>query len=152
MHKVSTSSICLDSLFSNSCYRVIGDNFMKIKKYFEELNDNTDTVNIVDIEFQIVDSVSVECLEYCDLHDLNSIFIEYLREIRKNFSNLLNLSAELDSFRDEEIENTEHVVLRIEVRSSQKIAIEEYDRMVCWIAENVASDKSEHFTITVKRV
>ncbi len=146
MITISTSSIAMGSAFSDSCYRVIGDNIRKIKNYFTE---STDTINIVEMDMPIVDSISLECLKFCDLHNLNFVLAECLKEARNIFSNILNLTAELDYFRDDNSENTEHVVIRVEVKSPQKIAFEEYDKIVCWMAENITPDQSEYFTIIV---
>ncbi len=149
---VTTSSIAMGSVLSDTCYQVIGDNIRRLKDYIKESDLKTDTINIVETEIPIVDSISLECLEFCDSHNLNSILTECLKEARKVFSNILSLSAELDYFRDDENEKTEHVVIRVEVKSAQQIAFEEYDKMVCWIAKNISPSQGEYFTINIKRV
>ena len=112
----------------------------------------TDTICISELEIPVVESVSSECLEFCDSQGLTSILADCLRKAKELFSSRIKLSADLDYFRDDQVENTPHVVIRVEVNSDQQTAIGEYDQFVCWMATEIPYSDSHHFTITVKRV
>lgn len=83
---------------------------------------------------------------------MSLILADCLRRAKDTFENIENLSAELDCFRDDESEDSKHVVLRLDVSSDQKTALQDYDRMVCWMSENLAASDSAFFTLTVRRV
>ena len=157
MNGLSTSSavvnlIALDLNGIDTCYCDIGDIIRRVKDFFEESNPTTDTKSIRELENSVFKTVSKECLEFCDSRGLNSILADCLKRAKDIFSNIVELSAELDCFRDDEGESSEHVVLRLDVSSDRQTALQDYDRMVCWMAENVAPSESDYFTITVKRV
>jgi hypothetical protein len=92
------------------------------------------------------------CVEFCNSRGLLGVLRRYLNQARVVFSNRAHLSAELDFFRDEEIEDSTHVVLRVEVNSDQEAALEEYDRWVRWVVANIPPSHSQFFTLTVRRV
>ena len=140
----------LYSTFFDTCYRFIGDDSIKVKDFHDE--SSTDTECIREIENSVFRTVSKECMEFCDSQGLTFILADCLIRAKELFSNILNISAELDYFRDDESENTEHVVIRVEVKSAQQTALEEYDNMVCWMNNKIAPSQGEYFTINVKRV
>jgi len=96
--------------------------------------------------------VSQECKKFCDLRGLNSVLAKCLVKVKEIFSNIEKLSAELDYFRDNQEEDSTHIVIRVEVSSNQKTALRNYDRWTCWMAKNVTPNDSEFFTLTVRRV
>jgi len=96
--------------------------------------------------------VSQACKEFCDLRGLNSVLAKCLVKVKEIFSNIVGLSAELDYFWDEGIEDSTHVVIRIKVSSDQKTALSEYDSWVNWIIQNISPNESNFFTLTVQRI
>ena len=112
----------------------------------------TDTESVRDIEIRVGEVINQDCVEFCNAKGLKSVLNEYIDRVKQNFSCINKIIVELDHFRDYENEDTGHVVIRVKVGSDQSIVIKEYDEMVSWIAENIPSDKSECFAITVKRV
>ena len=132
----------LYSTLVDTCYQFIRDGYVDYKVKDIQFESGTDTECIHEIDNSIFISVSKECLEFCDSKGLSKILADYLIRVKEIFSNILGLTAELDYFREDENKNTEHVVVRIEIKSTQQIAFEEYDKIVSWIAENITSDKS----------
>ena len=96
--------------------------------------------------------VSDACVEFCDSHGLNDVLRICLEQARETFSNIRNLYAELDHFRDDELGDIGHVVIRLEVESDQENALKEYDAYVDWMVGNIAASDSSFFTLTVRRV
>jgi hypothetical protein len=92
------------------------------------------------------------CVEFCNSHGLLEILRKCLNQARVVFSNIAHLSAELDFFRDEEIEDSTHVVIRIEVNSDQRTVLSEYNSWVNWVIQNISPDDSNFFTLTVQRM
>jgi len=86
------------------------------------------------------------------LRGLNSVLAKCLVKVKEIFSDIEKLSAELDYFRDNQEEDSTHIVIRVEVNSAQQTALREYDRWTSWMAKNVAPNDSEFFTLTVRRV
>ena len=101
---------------------------------------------------QLPTPVSEECKEFCDSQGLSFVLAKCLNKAKELFSNIVKLSAELDYFRDDQAENTAHVVIRVEVNSDQETALREYDQWICWMATNVAPSDIDFFTLTVRRV
>ena len=131
-------------------YHVIGDFGLRVSHLIKSVI--TDTICISNLNIPIVESASKECIEFCDSQGLTSILAECLMKAKELFSSRIKLSADLDYFRDDQEENTPHVVIRVEVNSDQQTAIREYDQFVCWMATEIHPSDSQHFTITVKRV
>lgn len=104
----------------------------------------------VGIEFESV--ATDACVEFCNSRGLLGVLRRYLNQARVAFSNIIQLSAELDYFRDEGIEDSTHIVIRIEVNSDQKTALSEYDSWVNWVIQNISPDDSNFFTLTVQRI
>jgi hypothetical protein len=104
----------------------------------------------VGIEFEGV--ATDACVEFCDSRGLLGVLRKCLNQARIVFSTIAHLSAELDFFRDEEIEDSTHVVIRIEVNSDQRTALSEYDSWVNWVIQNISPDDSNFFTLTVHRM
>ena len=157
MNDLLTSSpvvnlIALDLNGIDTSYCDIGDIILRVKDFFDESDSTTDTKIIRELENSVFKTVSKECLEFCDTQGLASILAECLMKAKELFSSRIKLSADLDYFRDDQAENTPHVVIRVEVSSDQHTAIEEYDQFVCWMATEIPPSDSQHFTITVKRV
>jgi len=144
--------IALDLNGIDTSYCDIGDINLRVKDFFDESDSTTDTKSIRELENSVFETVSMKCLEFCDLRGLSLILADCLKIAKDIFSNIVELSAELDCFRDDEGESSEHVVLRLDVTSDQKAALQDYDRMVCWMAENLAASEIACFTLTVKRV
>lgn len=157
MNGLSTSSaivnlIALDLNEVDTPYYDIGDIIRRVKDFFEESDSTTDTESIRELENSVFKTVSTECLEFCDSQGLNLTLAGCLRRAKDIFTNIEKLSAELDCFRDDESESSKHVVLRLDVSSDQQTALQDYDRMVCWMAENLAASESACFTLTVRRM
>ena len=140
----------LQSTEVDTGYRVIGDFGRRVSHLIKSVI--TDTICISELNIPIVESASKECIEFCDSQGLTSILADCLSKAKELFSSRIKLSADLDYFRDDQVENTPHVVIRVEVNSDQQKAIEEYDQFVCWMATEIPPSDSQHFTITVKRV
>jgi len=96
--------------------------------------------------------VSDACKEFCDSHGLNSVLRTCLEQARHAFSNIRNLYAELDYFRDNEPEDVGHIVIRPEVKSDQKSALSQYDAWVDWMIANIPASETNFLTLTIKRV
>lgn len=157
MNAFSTSSavvnlVALDLNGIDTCYCDIGGIIRRVKDFFEESNPITDTKSIRELENSVFKTVSKECLEFCYSRGLSSILANCLKRVKDIFSNIVELSAELDYFRDDQAEDVPHVVIRVEVNSDQETALQEYDQLVCWMAEHVAPSETDYFTMTVKRV
>lgn len=135
---------------ANTGYSVIGDFGRSVSHFIKSVI--TDTICISELEIPVVESASRECLEFCDSQGLTSILADCLSKARELFSNRIKVSADLDYFRDDQVENTPHVVIRVEVKSDQQTAIGEYDQFAYWMATEIPSSDSHLFTITVKRV
>jgi hypothetical protein len=139
-----------------TCYRVIGD-VVRIGQLI--LGSNlTDTASVREaseiglIPEVLPASISQACNEFCNSLGLRHVLVKYLEQINKVFSNIINLSAEVDHFRDEQADNAPHVVIRVEVHSDQETALREYDQFVCWMSAEIPTSESHHFTTTVRRV
>jgi hypothetical protein len=102
--------------------------------------------------FLFSELVSSECLEFCDSHQLNSLLEACFKKAHEVFSNITKLFAEYDYFRDEESEDSGHIVIRVEVSSDQQTALGDYDRWVDWVVDNLTPQQRRFFTLTVKRV
>jgi len=92
------------------------------------------------------------CVEFCNSRGLLGVLRRYLNQAKVAFSNIIHLSAELDYFRDEGIEDSTHVVIRIEANSDQKTSLSEYDAWVDWVIQNISPDDCNFFTLTVQRI
>lgn len=115
------------------------------------LND-AQPVEASTVEPKLLELASDPCIEFCDSRGLSSVLAACLTKAKEIFSTIVKLSAELDYFRDDQAQNTEHVVIRVEVNSDQQTALREYDRWIRWMATNVAPSDSDFFTLTVRRV
>ncbi|MCK4819587.1 hypothetical protein KA005_27715, partial [bacterium] len=98
--------------------------------------------NTIDVEPwplvpKFLEPVSDVCIEFCDSHGLNPVLRTCLKQTRQIFSNIKNLYAELDYFRDNEPEDVGHVVIRVEVKSDQETALNQYDSWVDWMVANL---------------
>jgi len=96
--------------------------------------------------------VSDVCIEFCDSHGLNPVLRTCLEQARQTFSNIRNLYAELDYFRDNEPEDVGHIVIRVEVKSDQETVLNQYDSWVDWIVANLSVSDSSFFTLTIRRI
>jgi hypothetical protein len=92
------------------------------------------------------------CVEFCNSHGLPGVLRRCLNQAKVTFSNIIHLSAELDYFQDEGIEDSIHVVIRVKVKSNQKAALDEYDVWVNWVIQNISPDDSNFFTLAVQRI
>jgi hypothetical protein len=101
---------------------------------------------------KIQESITAECKKFCESHGLSSILGEYLTKVKKVFSNIVNLSADIDYFLDDESADEGHIVLRVEVVSDQKTALAEYDRWVDWVIRRIPVEQRDFFTLAVRRV
>ncbi len=113
---------------------------------------NTDTIASWPVGTEFEGVATDTCVEFCNSRGLLGVLREYLNRARVIFSNREHLSAELDYFRDEEIEDSTHVVIRIKVKSDQNVALDEYDAWVDWVIQNISPDNSNFFTLTVQRI
>jgi len=91
-------------------------------------------------------------VKFCNSRGVLGVLRKCLNQTRIVFSNIVHLSAELDYFRDEGIEDSTHVVIRVEVNSDQKVALDEYDAWVNWVIQNISPDDGNFFTLTVQRI
>ena len=137
-----------------------------LNKIFEERSEITSGIirilmsqkeDTVDVEPwpllpKFPERVSDACKEFCDSHGLNSVLRICLEQARHTFSNIKNLYAELDYFRDNEPEDVGHVVIRLEVESDQKTALSQYDAWIDWMVANLSVSESNFFTLTIRRV
>jgi len=137
-----------------------------LNKIFEEKSEITSGIirilmsqkeDTVDVEpWPLVpkfpEPVSDACIEFCDSHGLNPVLRTCLKQARQTFSNRKNLYAELDYFRDNEPEDVGHVVIRVEVKSDQETALNQYDSWVDWMVANLSVSDSSFFTLTIRRV
>ena len=96
--------------------------------------------------------VSDACVEFCDYRGLNLVLIKCLKQARKIFSNIKNLYAELDYFKDDEAQDIGHVVIRLEVGSDQGTTLDEYDAWVDWMVNSINPNDSAFLALTVKRI
>ncbi|MFZ2148729.1 MAG: hypothetical protein WAV28_16050 [Sedimentisphaerales bacterium] len=137
-----------------------------LNKIFEEKSEIT-SGKVRILMFQKEDTVDIEpwpvvpefpepvngaCIEFCDSHGLNPVLRTCLERARHTFSNIKNLYAELDYFRDNEQEDVGHVVIRLEVESDQKTALSQYDAWIDWMVANLSVSESNFFTLTIRRV
>ena len=102
--------------------------------------------------FEISPAITTECLEFCKNYKLQNLLSKCLCEVTDIFSNITRLNAEYDYFRDEESEDSGHIVIRVEVSSDQQIALRDYDKWVDWIVENLTAKQRKFFTLTIRRV
>ena len=155
MNSSSTYSIeefpsTIESTRIDTGYRIMDNIGQRVSHFIKSVI--TDTICISELEIPIIESVSKECLEFCDSHGLTSILADCLSKAKELFTSRIKISADLDYFREDQAENNPHVVIRVEVSSDQQTAIGEYDQFVCWMATEISPSDSQHFTITVKRV
>lgn len=101
---------------------------------------------------QFPEPVSDACIEFCNSHGLNPVLRTCLEQARQTFSNIRNLYAESDYFRDNEPEDVGHIVIRVEVKSDQETALNQYDAWVDWMVANLSVSDSSFFTLTIRRV
>ena len=92
------------------------------------------------------------CIEFCDSHNLNTDMTRCFTKAREIFSNIKNLYSELSYFRDDESEDSSHIVIRVEVDSDQRTVLNQYDTWVDWMVENISPRDRKYITITVKRI
>lgn len=136
-----------------------------LNKIFEEKSEITSGIIIlmsqkedtVDVEpWPLVpkfpEPVSDACIEFCNSHGLNPVLRTCLEQARQTFSNIRNLYAESDYFRDNEPEDVGHIVIRVEVKSDQETALNQYDAWVDWMVANLSVSDSSFFTLTIRRV
>jgi len=97
-------------------------------------------------------SISAQCKNFCESRGLSSVLAEYLTKAKEVFSNIVNLSADIDYFMDDESADEGHIVLRVEVVSDQKTALTEYDRWVDWVISSIPVEQRGFFTLAVRRV
>lgn len=141
------------------------EKLMLLSKILEEKSEITS--GIIILMSQKEDTVDVEpwplvpkfpepvneaCVEFCDSHGLNTVLRTCLEQARQTFSNIRNLYAELDYFRDNEPEDVGHIVIRVEVKSDQETALNQYDSWVDWMVANLSVSDSSFFTLTIRRV
>jgi len=112
----------------------------------------TDSTSSWPKEYKFSEQVSDPCLEFADCHGLNETLEQCFHAVRMLFSKIRSLSAYLDQFRDEEPEDTGHIVIKVEVESIQRIALREYDSLVEWMIHNLTPKECARITLTVKRV
>lgn len=122
-----------------------------IVKFLTTPKEDTVDVEPWPVAPKFAEPVSDVCVEFCDSRGLNSVLRTCLEQVRETFSNIRNLYAELDHFRDDEPEDIGHVIIRLEVESDQKTALKEYDACVDWMVGNIAASDSNFFTLTVRR-
>jgi len=96
--------------------------------------------------------ITQDCKEFCESRRLSSILGEYLTKVKKVFSNIVSLSAEMDYFMDDDSADEGHIVLRVEVVSDQKTALAEYDKWVYWVISSIPVEQRGFFTLAVRRV
>lgn len=148
-----------DLLNVETSYRVIDE----VKRIAQRIlgSKSTETASIREVREAseiglipevLTSSISEACEEFCDSLGLRPVLVKYLEQINKVFSNIGNLSAEMDHFRDDQEENIPHVVIRVEVHSDQETVLREYDQFVCWMSAEISTRESHHFTITARRV
>jgi len=141
-----------DLLNVETDYRVIDE----VKRIVHRIwgSYSTETASVRDVREipDVLPPCSQACEEFCDSLGLRSVLVNCLEKTKKTFSNLINLSVELDHFRDDQAENAPHVVIRVEVHSNQETVLREYDQFVCWMSAEIPQSESHHFTITVRRV
>ncbi|MBN2018707.1 MAG: hypothetical protein JW749_00605 [Sedimentisphaerales bacterium] len=112
----------------------------------------TDSTSSWPEEYKFSEQVSDSCLEFADSHGLNETLEQCFRTTRKLFSRINSLSADLDRFRDEEPEDIGHIVIRVEVRSGQRVALREYDSWAEWMIRNLTPSECTRITLTVRRI
>jgi hypothetical protein len=120
--------------------------------YLTTLKNDTGAVANWPVGTEFKDIATDACKEFCNSHGLLGILRRCLNQTRVVFSNIAHLSAELDYFRDEGVEDSTHVVIRVKVKSNQKAALEEYDAWVNWVIQNISPDDCNFFTLTVQRI
>jgi hypothetical protein len=102
-------------------------------------------------EYKFSETVSDECIEFADCQNLNEILERCFHAIRKFFSKIMSLSADLDQFRDEEPEDIGHIVIRLKVASTSKTVLKEYDTWANWTIQNLKPEDCARLTLTISR-
>lgn len=92
------------------------------------------------------------CIKFCNSHRLISVLNSCLDQASLTFSNIKDLSADLDYYEDDESEDTGHIVIRVDVCADQKTALDEYDAWLDWFVENVDDKNRSLITLTNQRV
>jgi hypothetical protein len=103
-------------------------------------------------EYKFSEPVSDACLEFADCHGLNEVLEQCFHAVRMLFSKIESLSADLDRFRDEDTEDIGHIVIKVKVGSSQRVAMREYDSWVEWLIRNLTPSECTRITLTISRV
>lgn len=102
-------------------------------------------------EHKFSERVSDACIEFAEYHSLNEILERCFHAVRRNFSKIISLSADLDQFRDEESEDIGHIVIRLKVASTPKTVLKEYDMWANWTVQNLRPEDCARLTLTVNR-
>ncbi len=165
MSAFSTSSLTVTgnstgSLSLETCYHVVGDVIRVGQRFFGSAFRDTDTASVVELDASEVGSsrvilsapVSKACETFCDSLGLRPTLAKCLKQAQDVFSNIVEVSVDVDYFRDVQAEDVPHVVIRVKVNSDQQTALQEYDQLVCWMASQMSPSDSQLFTITVRRV
>lgn len=92
------------------------------------------------------------CLEFCNAQGLIDALRSCIKQAKAIFSDIETISAELDYFEDEDVVDDGHVVLRLQVKSSQATVLNEYDDWIDWKVDNLSANTRGYFTLTFHRV
>jgi hypothetical protein len=92
------------------------------------------------------------CIEFCNSHRLIPDLRMCLDQVQEIFSNRRSVRANFGYFEDEGNEDSGHVVIRLEVQTSQDAVLEEYDRWIDWFIDNLSATNRTLFTLTVSRI
>ncbi len=91
-------------------------------------------------------------LEFCNANGLVDALRSCIKQAKVIFSDIETISAELDYFEDEDVVDDGHVVLRLQVKSSQATVLDEYDDWIDWKVDNLSANTRGYFTLTFHRV
>lgn len=123
-----------------------------VVSYLTTLKSDTGTVANWPVGTEFKGLATDTCVEFCNSHGLLGVLRRCLEQAKIMFSNREHLSAELDYFQDEGMEDSTHVAIRVKVKSSQKVALDEYDAWVSWVIQNISPDDRNFFTLTIQRI
>lgn len=98
------------------------------------------------------DEIPHDCRQFCETHEILAALRACMAKARDIFSNCVSVTAEYDRFPPDEYEEEGHVVVRVEVKSSQDQAFQDYGEYVDWMSENLPDDKADLLIITFSRI
>lgn len=100
---------------------------------------------------RIGETIAIECMRFCESHNLLKTFKRCLQEAKEIFKPVQKIQAEFCFYQDDDTDDVGHIVIRLEVESERNIVRAQKKAWLEWFIGNIDPEERSFFNLVVRR-